>query len=111
MPKHKRGPHTLEQVRAMKSKTDWERVEAMTDEEIERNAASDPDNPVMTDRDWAACPRVSLEELLRRRPRKRSVTIRLDDEVVEWFKEKSPQGYQTAINAVLKAYKESRDRS
>src|SRR4029077_697717 len=30
-------------------RTDWERVKAMTEEEIERNAASDPDNPIITD--------------------------------------------------------------
>lgn len=29
--------------------TDWERVDAMTEEELNANAASDPDNPPMTD--------------------------------------------------------------
>jgi uncharacterized protein (DUF4415 family) len=111
MAKVRKGPYSLAEVMAMKDETDWERVRAMTDEEIEANAASDPDNPVLTDEEWAAAPKVSLEELLKRRPRKRSVTIRLDDEVVDWFKKKSPQGYQTAMNAVLKAYKESRNNS
>jgi putative transcriptional regulator len=39
------------------TKTDWARLEAMTEEEIEANALSDPDNPPMTD-----------EELARMRP-------------------------------------------
>jgi uncharacterized protein (DUF4415 family) len=35
--------------------------------------------------------------------KKQSLTIRLDAEVVEWFKNNG-RGYQTHINAVLKAY-------
>ena len=38
-------------------RTDWARLEAMTEEEIEANALSDPDNPPLTD-----------EELARMRP-------------------------------------------
>ena len=32
-----------------KGKTDWERLRNMTEEEIEANALSDPDNPPLTD--------------------------------------------------------------
>ncbi len=35
----------------MEDKTDWERLDNMTDEEIEANALSDPDNPPLTDED------------------------------------------------------------
>ncbi len=42
------------------------------------------------------------EELVRK---KQSVTIRLDADVVEWFKEQGGQ-YQTLINEVLRRYKE-----
>jgi hypothetical protein len=31
------------------AKTDWARLDAMTDEEIEANALSDPDNPPLTE--------------------------------------------------------------
>ena len=41
----------------IESRTDWARLEAMTEEEIEANALSDPDNPPLTD-----------EELARMRP-------------------------------------------
>ena len=34
---------------------------------------------------------------------KDSVTLRLDHEILEWFKKKG-RGYQTRINAVLKSY-------
>jgi putative transcriptional regulator len=33
---------------ADRDRTDWERLEAMTEEEIEANALADPDNPPMT---------------------------------------------------------------
>jgi putative transcriptional regulator len=44
-------------TRPIESRTNWARVEAMTEEEIEANALSDPDNPPLTD-----------EELARMRP-------------------------------------------
>jgi uncharacterized protein (DUF4415 family) len=35
------------------------------------------------------------------RPRKRRISLRLDSEVVDWFKSKGP-GYQTRINRILR---------
>jgi uncharacterized protein (DUF4415 family) len=37
------------------------------------------------------------------RPVKKHVTLRLDADVLEWFKHKHPK-YQTAINAALRQY-------
>ena len=37
---------------------------------------------------------------------KAAVTIRLDRQVLNWFKAKGP-GYQTRINALLRAYMEA----
>lgn len=42
------------------------------------------------------------EELIRK---KQSVTIRLDADIVDWFKEQGGQ-YQTLINEVLRRYKD-----
>lgn len=39
------------------------------------------------------------------RPIKQPVTIRLDADVIAWFKKTAPQ-YQTAVNAVLREYME-----
>lgn len=39
-------------------------------------------------------------------PRKAAISLRVDADVLEWFKEQGP-GYQTRINAVLRAYKEA----
>ncbi|MGH8251580.1 MAG: BrnA antitoxin family protein [Steroidobacteraceae bacterium] len=38
-------------------------------------------------------------------PRKAAISLRLDPEVLDWFKAQGP-GYQTRINAVLKAFVE-----
>ena len=39
------------------------------------------------------------------RPRKRAVTIRLDVDLLDWFRRASGEkGYQTAINAALREY-------
>ena len=35
------------------------------------------------------------------RPRKRSISLRVDVEVIDWFKSKGP-GYQTKINRILR---------
>jgi uncharacterized protein (DUF4415 family) len=36
-------------------------------------------------------------------PRKAQLTIRVDSDVLEWYKKQGP-GYQTRINALLRAY-------
>jgi uncharacterized protein (DUF4415 family) len=43
------------------------------------------------------------------RPNKQSVTIRLDSDVVAWFKARANKGrYQTSINQALREYMEHR---
>jgi uncharacterized protein (DUF4415 family) len=39
-------------------------------------------------------------------PRKEQLTLRIDSDVLEWFR-KQGQGYQTKINALLRAYMEA----
>jgi uncharacterized protein (DUF4415 family) len=79
-------------------RTDWDRVLNMTEEEIEANALSDPDNPPLTDEELAAMVPMIPGEL-----RKEPVSIRLDPEVLEFFRRDGP-GYQSRINAVLRGY-------
>lgn len=43
------------------------------------------------------------------RPRKQMVTIRLDADILSWFKARSPK-YQTAVNEVLRDYVAGRAR-
>ena len=42
-------------------------------------------------------------------PRKQQLTLRLDGDVLRWYKEQGP-GYQTRINALLRAYMEEHRR-
>ena len=73
------------------SRTDWNRLEAMSDSEIDFS-------------DVPKLDKVFFERARIRMPaRKRSISLRVDPDVLEWFK-KQGQGYQTRINAVLKAY-------
>ena len=38
------------------------------------------------------------------RPVKQQVTLRLDSNTLDWFKRRTPKGYQTDINRVLAEY-------
>jgi uncharacterized protein (DUF4415 family) len=78
-----------------KSRTDWKRVDALNDEEIDLSEVPEV-SPEMFAR---AIVRRGLQPV----PRKAQLTLRLDSDVLEWFR-KQGQGYQTKINALLRAY-------
>jgi uncharacterized protein (DUF4415 family) len=82
-------------LKPLKGKTDWKRLDAMTDAEVTAAAEADPDAKPMTDDEWATAS-LSL-------PPKVSVGMRLDADVLAWFKQRGA-GYQTRINAVLRRY-------
>lgn len=56
--------YTEEELRALKSQTDWKRVADMTDEELTANALSVHDNPPLPDDFFEKAKRVRLEDLL-----------------------------------------------
>jgi uncharacterized protein (DUF4415 family) len=60
--------------------TDWVRVLAMTEDELEAAIAADPD--------WAELPRDWYKDAKPRHTgrERRRVTLRLDSEVLDWFK-------------------------
>lgn len=95
---------TVRRTQADRAKdwTDWERLRNMTEEEIERGAQSDPDNLPWTEEELAAAERLMPSEAS-----KVPLSIRLDPEIVEFFREEGP-GYQSRINAVLLGYVRSR---
>lgn len=99
-----REQHTVRRSRrTRKGKTDWARVRALTDEEIDAAIASDPDAAPPLDAEWFRRARIVLPEP------KVPISIRLDRDVLEWFKSKGPR-YQSRINAVLRAFMEARRR-
>ena len=79
-----------------KGKTDWARVDAMTDEEVEASIASDPDWAEFKDVDWS-------DAVLVIPARKKAISIRVDEDVLDYFKSEG-DGYQRRINAVLRSY-------
>lgn len=81
-----------------KGRTDWARLRAMSEEEIEANAADDADNPPLTAEALAAGEVVFPQDR-----NKVPVYIRLDASVLAHFKARGP-GYQTRINAALLAH-------
>jgi uncharacterized protein (DUF4415 family) len=78
------------------SRTDLPRVRAKTEAELERDIADDVDFRDVPE-NW-----VETAEAVMPVP-KRLLSLRLDEDVVAWFKRQGP-GYQTRMNAVLRAY-------
>jgi uncharacterized protein (DUF4415 family) len=77
-----------------RSRTNWAKIDAIKDSEI----------------DFSDIPELGKaffkRATLRLPEPKTAVTIRLDRQVLNWFKTKGP-GYQTRINALLRAYMEA----
>lgn len=88
-----------------KDRTDWARVRAMTEEEVDQGAERDPDNPAWTPQELAAARLIAPSA-----EPKVPVSIRLDREVVDYFKGQGP-GYQSRIGAVLLAYVRSQEHN
>jgi len=78
----------------MRSRTNWAKVDVLKDSEI----------------DFSDIPELGKaffkRATLKLPEPKTAVTIRLDRQVLNWFKTKGP-GYQTRINALLRAYMEA----
>lgn len=74
-----------------KSQTNWGKVDNLSDKEIDTSDIGQLDEKFFKDTE------ISL------RPPKKSLTLRLDADVLEWFR-KMGEGYQTRINAILRTY-------
>lgn len=79
-------------------RTDWERLRRTTDEEIDAQIKGDPD--WSDDWNWG-------EAVLVMPPKKKPISIRLDEDVLDFFKNEGGQ-YQRRINAVLRSYMEQK---
>ena len=83
-----------------KSLTDWERLDALQDEDIDLSEV-----PELTPEMFA---NAVVERGLKPTPNKKQLTIRLDNDVLEWFRAQG-RGYQTKINSLLRAYMEAHE--
>ena len=83
------------QITMQQSQTDWNVIDDMDDKDIE----------------LLEVPEVSVEQFakgvvrkgLKSIPNKSQITLRIDTDVLSWFKSQG-KGYQTSINALLKEY-------
>lgn len=86
------GDELDDMIRRGETETDWERVNNLTYEEIEASVDFEDEGTF----DWSqAQPGLP--------PLKRQLTVRLDGDIIDWFKAQGP-GYQTRMNAVLRSY-------
>jgi uncharacterized protein (DUF4415 family) len=72
------------------SKTDWNQLDKMKEEKIDYSDIAELDEAFFKNAEV-------------RMPAKQSVTIRLDSDVLTWFKEQG-KGYQSRINKLLRIY-------
>jgi len=77
------------------SKTDWKRVDATTDEDIDYSEIPELDDDLFAKATFV--------------PAKQLVTIRLDADVVAWLK-RNGKGYQTRTNKILRTVMESQKK-
>ena len=82
-----------------KSVTNWRRIRTMKDQDLNLS-----DSPELT-------PNLLARAVVRRglkpiKPRKTQFTIRLDHDVLAWYRSRG-RGYQTEINALLRAFMET----
>ena len=80
--------------------TDWDRLQRMSAGAIRKGIAADPDAHGTDEEFWKGA------EVVMPTP-KEIVTIRLDADLLRWFRQH--RGYQTRINAVLRAYMKAHD--
>ncbi len=82
-------------ITTKRSETDWKLVDKMRDKDIDTSELPE------------VSPEMFAKGILRRGlkavPRKQQLTLRLDGDVLDWFKRQG-QGYQTKINTLLRAY-------
>jgi uncharacterized protein (DUF4415 family) len=81
-----------------KSLTDWARVDALKDEDIDFSDCPEL-TPDMFDK-------AKVRHGLKPAPKKVQLTLRIDNDVVAWFKAQG-RSYQKHINALLRAYMEA----
>lgn len=84
------------------SRTNWQKVDAMSEADLEASIAADPDD-VHEPIDWMQAVKGIPE-------RKQAIKLRIDADILGWFKSKG-KGYQTRMNNVLRAYVDSREKA
>lgn len=85
-----------------RGETDWDRVRALSDADIDRAIASDPDETGL-EGTWSDDAELVIPEP------KVLLSLRIDKDVLDYFKS-TGKGYQTRMNAVLRSYARQKAR-
>jgi uncharacterized protein (DUF4415 family) len=91
-------PSASRKSTSMKSKTDWARLKF--------GAGDVKPTPEHTEADVKHIVRGLVRKGLKPLPSKASISLRVDKDVLEWFKTQG-SGYQTRINSVLRAFRDA----
>ena len=89
-------------VTSRKSRTDWKRVDALKDAQIDFS-----DTPEMTPEMFA---RAVVRRGLKPLARKKQLTLRIDSDVLDWYRRQG-KGYQSLMNRLLRAYMQERRKN
>jgi uncharacterized protein (DUF4415 family) len=91
-------PRAKRKSTSMPSKTDWERLKKT--DALPKISAHHPEADV------GHVVRGIVRRGLQPLPSKASISLRVDQDVFEWFRSQGP-GYQTRINTVLRAFRDA----
>lgn len=80
-------------IRRGETKTDWERVNNLTYEEIEASIDFEDEGTFDLSQGQPGLPPPFTQRRM----------VEIDEDIIDWFKEQGP-GYQPRINAVLRSY-------
>ncbi len=85
--------YTREELAHVPDETDWEKVDAMTDEEVYQDALNDKDAQPTDETFWKTAPLPSH-------------FASIDQDILKWFKARNVD-YEAQINTVLRSYIEA----
>jgi len=85
--------YTREELAHVPDETDWEKVDAMTDEEVYQDALNDKDAQPTDETFWKTAPLPSH-------------FTSIDQDILKWFKARNVD-YEAQINRVLRSYMEA----
>ena len=89
--------YTRSELDTIPDETDWDRVDALSDEDIDAAALSDVDDPPTDKSFWEDATVVIPENM-----------VIVDPDLLAWFKAHTPD-YQARINTVLRSHVEANE--
>jgi uncharacterized protein (DUF4415 family) len=86
-----------------KGRTDWQRVDKLTDAEIEAAIRDDPDAARISNEEWFERAQLVIP------PHLKHLWVQIDEDVMAWFRQRG-EDWPAKINAALREYIEARPK-